>query len=1195
MAVVLDALGSYVHNMLTEMAKEEIHMLVGVAGEIQKLDDKLKGLKDILADADRRNITDLTVQALVRKLRLVMYDATDILDLCQLKAMEQGPSRDMGCFNPLLFCMKNPLHAHDIGRRIKNLNQRLDSIKEESTTFNFTNIASYQDHSRKVESSRLACLETSGELDESGMVGEKIEEDTRNLVELLTKEDKTINGYNKIMVFAIVGVGGIGKTTLAQKIFNNDIIKKEFKKKLWLSVNKDFNKNDLLRRAIIEAGGDQQKDRNTMTALVQTLKETFKGHKALLVMDDVWDHRAWEDVLKTPLANSLAPGSRVLVTTRHDAVARGMMAMEPYHRVDKLEPEDAWSLLRMQVVRNGNDEPHIEMLKDIGMRIIANCDCLPLAVRAMGGLLRQKKTRRGEWENVLKDFIWSASEMPEELNHAIYLSYHDLQPSLKTCFLHFSLLPKRIYFVEVIVGMWISEGIIHGHPSDDLEELGRKYYDELIERNLIEPNGNYLDQWVCNMHDVVRSFAHYVARDEALVAQNGEIGILSKLNRQNLIRLSLEANGSDDLEWSSLQEHISLRTLILVGQVKFKLGDSLACFSSLRTLHIEDAEIDPLTESLYHLKHLRYLSIQNTDTSILPENIGKMKFLQYISLLGCESLTKLPDCIGKLQQLRHLTLTGTSINNVPRGFDGLINMRKLYGFPAQMDGDWCSLEELGPLSQLIELRISGLENVSSSSFAIKARIREKVHLSYLSLSCTSRIRDGDRLVKEEEGISEEEQQRIEEVFDELYPPHCLENLNIEGYFGRRLPRWVTTAVPPFGSLRILTIEDLPCCTELPDGLCRLPCLEQLHIDNAPVIKHVGPEFLQPCHRHHSPSQVAAGFPSLLSLYFVGMMEWEDWEWEEKVKAMPVLELLHLDRCKLRRVPPGLPFHARALKKLFVSAVMHLSSLENFASVVLLHLCEVPDLERISDMPKLQKLIISLCPKMKVVEGVPALQRLVLDDFDMKSLPRYLQYVKPRYLRMECTLELLTSIAAGKSSPEWDKFSHIQQVKAYAYDYDDDNHIRIKWYVLYTVDPFSFETNISSSAITKGCRERAGLARVTCPIEEEWPVGRPYAEKRQPLCLRFRWNAQRHLVGWFAEACLHCAEAAAWATSSDQWIEAKVARSVLLLCAKQRGGDPDLDSKFRMMVSFQSALISNVGRPPKDFHGAYALVLKFVLC
>ncbi|KAG2555998.1 hypothetical protein PVAP13_8NG042604 [Panicum virgatum] len=251
--------------------------------------------------------------------------------------------------------------------------------------------------------------------------------------------------------------------------------------------------------------------------------------------------------------------------------------------------------------------------------------------------------------------------------------------------------------------------------------------------------------------------------------------------------------------------------------------------------------------------------------------------------------------------------------------------------------------------------------------------------------------------------------------------------------------------------------------------------------------------------------------------------------------MPMLEELKLEKCKLRCVPPGLAFHARALKKLCIYGVKHLSSLENFTSVVHLDVFINTDLERISNLPKLQKLIIVKCPKMKVLEGMPALHRLNMVDYDMETVPRYLLDVRPRHLLLYCSLRLLTSIAAGKSGPEWDKLSHIQQVKAYAMD----EGVSRKWYVLYTRDPFHFETNISRSAIAQACIDLKFYAcRERCTIEDEWLVGRnASAGKRQPLCLRFRCNAYRHLAPWLRRACLHCSEAAHIASSSDQWTEA----------------------------------------------------------
>ncbi|CAD6257911.1 unnamed protein product [Miscanthus lutarioriparius] len=990
MAVVLDALASYLQDMLLEMAKEEVRLLLGIPDEIKKMGIKLGDLKRFLADADKRNISDESVQSWVRELRNAMYDATNILDLCQLKAMERGPTKDMGCFNPLLFCLRNPLHAHDIGNRIKNLIERLYDIEKRSKTFNFINLASYEDGTQKAESSCRARRETTGE-DELGVVGEKIEEDTRNLVDLLTHKEKNLSEHKKVMVYAIVGVGGIGKTTLAKKIFNHDFIKLEFEKRIWLSVNQEFSDIDLLERAITEAQGNNQAPRNTKAALERTLKEAMKDCKTLLVMDDVWDQHAWEKVLEPPVINSLARGSCVLVTTRHRTVARGMMAEVPYHHVDKLVQEDAWSLLKKQVVRNeNNDEQKFDTLKDIGMSIIAKCDGLPLAVKVIGGLLRQKNTRRSDWENVLNSSTWSVSQMPEELNYAVYLSYQDLHPELKSCFLHYALLPKSTVFrYRRIVAMWISEGFVHGN-SQDLEVLGKEYYDQLIARNLLEPNQRFVDQAVCNMHDVVRSFAQYLARDETIIAYKSEASLTNKINPQNVIRLSLKTKGSEsnELTWSSLQAHISLRTLILDGEIKINSGDSLSSFSCLRTLHIEDGNFDALSKSLVQLKHLRYLSLDGTDTSRLPKKIAKMKFLQCVDLSNCKSLVKLPGGIGKLRQLRYLSLFDSGIYNIPRGFGGLTNLRILMGYPAHVEGDWCSLEELGSLNQLMRLHIHGLENVSSSSFALKARLGQKVHLRYLWLQCTSVPGGAHRLVKQEE------QQQIEKVFDELCPPPCLEHLEIERYFSQRLPKWMTsTAIASFGSLRILGMEELPYCTELPDGLWQLPSLEFLKIQSAPLIKRVGPELLLP-HRHEHPSPM-----------------------------------------------------------------------KNVGSDLKIEVFRCPRLERISNLPKLQNLVIIMCPELKVLEGLPALQRLSLEDYDMKTLPGYLQNVNPRDLHLDCDISLLTFIAKGESGPEWDKFSHIKQVNAYADD--NDNYIPRKWYVKYTRDTFSFKTNISPSADASG--------------------------------------------------------------------------------------------------------------------------------
>ncbi|KAF7051818.1 hypothetical protein CFC21_060013 [Triticum aestivum] len=1061
MAGVLDALASYVTSMLAEMAKEEVAMLIGVSNGIKDLSIKLGDLKSFLADADKRNITEESVRGWVGELKRAMYLATDIVDLCQLKAMEQGPSKDMGCLNPLLFCMRNPLHSHDIGTRIKALNKEMDSICKRGKKFKFANLEAYQD--LNMTRSLATDRKTDSLMERSGVVGEKIEEDTRALVELLTSEagsDKT--GY--LTVVAIVGVGGIGKTTLGKKVFNDGAIKGKFTKKIWLSITQDFTDVELLSTAITAAGGDQPGGGGTQdrALLVDALKNAIEDKKFFLVLDDMWGADAWSKLLMTPFGYG-GPGSRVLITTRSETVARNMKAAHCHH-VDKLGREDAWSLLKNQVLSTEENGLEVDVLKEIGLQIVEKCDGLPLAIKVMWGLLCSKEKSRFAWEDVLNDDIWSVSPMSDELNYAIYLSYKDLPSCLKQCFLHFSLKPKKsVLNVRKIVSMWICEGLLQG-GSTSLEEEGKRNYKELILRNLIEIDPSFPSQLICNMHDVIRSFAQFVARDETLVGHNGDTA-RENLKSSNFLRLSIETKGVgiDEFEWRYLREQKLLRTLILTGNLKIQRGDSLINFQSLRLLHIESANIAALVECMYQLKHLRYLSLKRTDICRLPENIHEMKFLQHIDLEYCESFMKIPDSIIKLQGLRYLDMDDTCVSSIPRGFRALTNLRVLCGFPAYTDGDWCSLEELGSLSQLNELSLGSLENVSSALLAEKARVNAKKKLTVLALKCGGRV--GHGLVQGEVSESKEEEQIIEAVFDVLCPQPCIEQINIDRYFGRRLPGWMTsTVMVPLESLKILVLKHLPCCTQLPDGLCRLPYLEWIKVMNAPVIKCIGPEFVQQYNQLHRPSsQLAATFPKLQKLHFDGMDEWEEWVWETEVKAMPLLEVLRISDCKLGRMPPGLMSHAMALKKLILWDVQGLHSLENFVSVVELDLCYIRELAMISNIPKLQKLTIKYCPKLEMLQEMAALRRLELSIFDRENqLPVYLQTVKPSHLLLTCNLAVLTSMAEGESSSEWDKFSHIKHVEAYAEDGEDEK----KWHVFYTSESCNIETNIHQDRLVE---------------------------------------------------------------------------------------------------------------------------------
>ncbi|CAO2150314.1 unnamed protein product [Urochloa humidicola] len=273
------------------MAKEEVSMLLGVSGEITKLEDNMEYIKAFLGDAERRRITDHGVQRWVSKLKNAMYDATDILDLCQLEADKRRGSKGgsssnekvPGCFQPLLFCLRNPLFAHEIGSRIKELNQRLDEIYKGAAKFNFiTNLSSYQDRRMVTAAEHYSSRKEISEFEEAAIVGENIERDTKELAQVLIAN----NGNHDLKVVSIVGMGGMRKTTLAQKIFNEPTIQEHFKTRIWLSITQHFDEVELLRSAITHAEGDHGGEQDD-SKLVQTLTRTLSASKFLLVMDDV--------------------------------------------------------------------------------------------------------------------------------------------------------------------------------------------------------------------------------------------------------------------------------------------------------------------------------------------------------------------------------------------------------------------------------------------------------------------------------------------------------------------------------------------------------------------------------------------------------------------------------------------------------------------------------------------------------------------------------------------------------------------------------------------------------------------------------------------------------------------------------------------------------------------------------------------
>ncbi|KAL6653847.1 hypothetical protein ACP70R_008771 [Stipagrostis hirtigluma subsp. patula] len=1031
MAAVLDALANYVTEMTLGMAEEELRMLLGASGEIERLGDKVEMMKACMADAERRRIDEPNVQRWVTKLKGAMYEATDMLDLCQLEAEKRRSSgggeegmqekKASGCLQPLLFCLRNPSFAHTMGKRIKDLNARLDAIHEEMAQFRFEPISS----SRVVvtPSDATARSRTTTSLhDESSIVGKQIEADTNALVQELLADEPAIK------VVSIAGAGGMGKTTLARKIFNDKKIQVEFKKKIWLSVTETYDAAKLLRSAITQAGGEHGGE-DDQEVLARSLADILSTGKFLLVMDDIWSDGPWVLVLQSPIVQAARdqPRSRVIITTRSRDLVRHMGATYHLHHVRSMDDEDAWSLLKKQL-QNVVSESALDQLKDIGMKIVRRCDGLPLAIKAVGGVLRMKRPNERDWNGVLDDPVWSTDKTYSDLNLALRLSYEDLSPPLKQCFLYYSPLPKVDIMCPIVIGMWISQGYIQVTVADqtkEAEDIGICYYNDLMARNLIEPNTFVSDGVLSRMHDVIRSFGRYMAKEEALVVQvsASEKDLqLSSSTKLRLVSVESTESQSDAMvlpKWGSIfRKQELLRSLIIKSRIQFEPSDdpSLSRFSSLRTLVVLHAESDRFVESLCKLKHLRFLHLEHTDISRLPDDIDKMKFLEHIGLVNCPNFTgQVPSSILKLGRLRCILIIGSSKFIVPKGLGGLTELNMIGSFSVQIQDEWCSLEEVAPLCKLREIAIYGLAAVPSGSLAAKAKIRDKLQLRKLGLWCFALGED----VRLDE-VTREDCQRVEEVFDQL----CAAKL-----IGLVPPSWLTAAATPvgFNSLTIVHLLGLPFCTQLPDGLCQLPSLETLLIDDAPAVKRVGPEFQR-------KTDSSTAFPSLQLLRLKELPEWEEWEWDEekaqaKDIAMPALHTLIIAECKLERLPAGLASSKRlALRQLYLFDLSRITALENFPSVVTLVVIRCPSLKTIGGFAKLQIVSIESCPALEELEAGSALHTVELEDPAMETLPEYLRSLKPRILEVLDCHQKLRDLLSCSDDPSTDYLAEMDKIK-----------------------------------------------------------------------------------------------------------------------------------------------------------------------
>ncbi|XP_073103107.1 putative disease resistance protein RGA3 [Elaeis guineensis] len=863
-------------------------------------------------------------------------------------------------------------------------------------------------------------------------------------------------------------MGGIGKTTLASNIYNDAKIKENFPKRVWACISQDFSETKLLKEIIGGVDGNY-KGAETKAELVSCLSSLL-SERFFIVLDDVWKPDVWEDLLRYPFESATTNG-RIVITTRDESVARSIRA--EIHYVDKMDDDSCWKLLHKNVFEDDDEEEEISSFKTIGMKIVEKCDGLPLAVKVIAGVLRSMDRSTIEWNKVLESDAWSMSQLHEKLPRALFLSYENLPSDLKQCFLYCSLFPEDYKMHRKdLIHYWVAEGFVKATQGDALmEDLAEDYYKKLIWRNLLHGHGD--NTW-CTMHDLLRSLALFMIRDESIFLGNEQspnTNPLSKLRRLSMV------NAGEILEVPDvIKQQKCLRSLLVWSSYKTKIVQN-ELFENLRYLRVmkrSNTRLESLPDSVGDLLHLRYLNLNWTQIKELPESIGRLVNLEILNLSDCKSLHTLPKAITKLYNLRCLRLQGTPLSYVPKGIGKLQRLNHLEGFVVghddrrdTQDDEGCGLEELQSLSQLIFLSIRRLERALPGGALVLTNSRS---LRTLILEC-------NKPGYAEEAIAI---QRNDKTYNELSPQSThLQKLEIHNFIGTGFFSWMMSSPlsASFPNLTSITLDNCISFPQLPP-LGLLPQLQSLIIKDADAIKTIGPEFLGP-----RASSAATSFPKLEELQFFGMKNWEEWSFgmvegvgEERrgaPKLLPYLSKLGLCGCpKLRSLPPlGLALpeglrHATNLQELNINRVHDLKEINNLSSLKSLEIEYCRRLEHVENLDKLEYLTVEL-PGFKQISTTDA-------DGHIVHLPQWLLELLGQHslkkFKLRCSLPVLKTFLKG--GPNWPIIQRIPEVKIVG----DWRPSGIS-YIRYTKDPPTFET-IERNLKNRRHPKASSLLRVT---------------------------------------------------------------------------------------------------------------------
>ncbi|KAK9073923.1 hypothetical protein SSX86_006517 [Deinandra increscens subsp. villosa] len=851
---------------LADEAFKRIARSQGIHKELNELGSTLSRIQDLLNDASQKEVSDKSVKKWLNGLQHLAYDIDDVLDDLATEAMHRELTLESGATTSKVrklipTCCTNFSLSHRLLPKLDSITTELQRLEKQKSDVGLISVKDEKpkDTSRRNETSLP---------DVSTVVGREVE--IEKLLNKLLGDEPSKENFS---ILPIVGMGGVGKTTLARLLYNNPKVNDHFQLKTWVCISDDFDVfkiSDIILQSVTK----ENKEFKDFNQLQMALTQQFQDKRFLIVVDDVWseNYDEWENLVRP--FHSGAPESRIIMTTRKEQLLI-KLGFGHLDHLESLSPKGALSLLALHALDVDDNFDSHTTLKPCAEGIVKKCAGLPLAIKAIGRLLRTK-AHREDWDYVLNSEIWDIND-GDVIVPALKLSYHEISADLKRLFAYCSLFPKDFLFdKEELVLLWMGEGFLNTSKSP--ERLGREYFEILLSRSFFQRAPN--DESLFTMHDLMNDLATFVAAEIFLRFDSHvkiEKGDLVKHRHMSFIRE--EYVGYQKFE--AFKGARSLRTLLAVSMdqsLKHSylsnkiLVDLIPKLPLLRVVSLSGFEISEVPGLIGSLKHLRYLNLSQTNISELSEDIGNLYNLETLIVFGCRLLTKLPKSFLKLKKLRHFDIRNTPLlEKLPLGTGELRSLQTLTRIIIE-GGDAFAITKIKDLKYLHgKASIEGLHKVQSAMHARVANLSIK-RITELELKWAD-VFDGSR-----RGTLEKE------VLDELKPDSDgLKELAIVSYGGIEYSNWVGD--PSFHQLVNVSIHECRKCTYLPP-LGQLSSLQKLSIRGMDEVKFIGLEL--------SGSAIDA-FPSLETLSFEDMSGWEVWSTDCKV-LFPCLQKLRIENC-----------------------------------------------------------------------------------------------------------------------------------------------------------------------------------------------------------------------------------------------------------------------------------------------------------